>query len=124
MTVEETACERLKRKIKDCLENAQREWLTLRPSELIERAEEIASVQWMAKELPFSVSEEDAAYLLRFKDPLRVVSDSWIAENGSDTVIDEELRHVLWSITDQQDMESVYELEAEYRESQAPELTM
>lgn len=113
-SAEESARERLERKVRDCLENAQKEWLALSPNELIGRAEEIASVQWMAKELPSAVSEEDAAYLLRFKDPLQVVSDCWIAENGSDTVIDEELRHVLWSITDRQDMESEYELEGQY----------
>lgn len=68
----------------------------------------------MMKELPSAVSEEDAEYLLRFKNPLEVVSDEWISRNGMDSlVVDEEMSHILWSLQDMGEAEAFYELEQE-----------
>jgi hypothetical protein len=43
-------------------------------------------------------SADDAEYLLRFENPLRLVSDQWLAEQNVSH--SDELGHVLWSITD------------------------
>ena len=117
------------RKIKDCYERFEAGWLQKSPAELIEAAEEIASVQRMAKELPSSATEQDMAYLLRFKNPLEVVADAWQDMNGSGTVVDDEMTHMLWEIQDRQAAEADYEMEPEYYtpaqpQPQAPELTM
>lgn len=102
------------RKIRDAFEGYKASWMRMTSEELIRSAGKIAAVQHMAEALPESASEKDMEYLLRFKNPLEVVSDAWYSANGPGTVIDEELNHVLWSITDRQDMESVYELEEQY----------
>ena len=83
-------------KIENCYAEYHKQWMRLSAAELIQKAEEIAAVQRMAQEVPNQVSAEQAEYLLQFKNPLEVVSDSWLSENGSDvSVIDEELSHVM-----------------------------
>ena len=117
---------RLKQKLNDCFAQYKADWLQKRPDVLIESAEEIAAVQRMMQELPDAVTEEDAEYLLRFKNPLEVVSDSWQSMNGSGTVIDDDLRQILWELSDRRDAEYDYELEPEYYEpsaSPSPQVT-
>ena len=109
-------------KISAAFEEYQTSWNSMSREELIKNAEEIAVVQRMAKELPESVSENDKEYLLRFKNPLEVVSDAWMTENELGAASGA-LDHVLWEITDKQSAEVVYEMEPEYYETQ-PELTM
>lgn len=102
----------LREKLETCYAEYHRQWMQLPAAELIQKAEEIAAVQLMAKEAPNQVSAEQAEYLLQFKNPLEVVSDSWLSENGSDvSVIDEELSHVLWRLVDTGDAEVIYETE-------------
>ena len=101
-------------------------WLQMQPSELIERCEELEAVTRMAKELPSAVSDEDAEYLLRFKNPLEVVSDAWISRNGIDSlIIDEEMSHLLWDLRDRGAAEDVFEMEPEFSGGNtAPTLSM
>jgi len=106
----------LKQKVEDCYKEFYDSWLMKQPIDLVERAEEIASIQRMAEELPSAVTEEDAAYLLRFKNPLEVVSDRWQSMNGSGTVVDDDMSHILWELRDRQDAECDYEMEPEYYE--------
>lgn len=86
-------------------------WLQMSPAELIERCEKLAAVTRMAKELPAYVSKDHAEYLLRFKNPLEVVSDRWIGLNGLDGIIDGDLKYLLWDIVDKGDAEVDYEIE-------------
>lgn len=120
---------RFEQKLKDCFEECKAYWLQKPVTALIEDAMEIASVQRMFKELPGAVTDEDAAYLLRFKNPLEVVADAWQDANGFDSVVDDEMTHMLWEIRDRGAAEADYEMEPEYYapaqpEPQAPELTM
>jgi len=96
------------------------------PSELIDRCEELEAVTRMAQELPSAVSDEDAEYLLQFKNPLEVVSDEWISRNGIDSlIVDDEMSHLLWSLQDRGDAEQAYEMEPEFSdEDEAPSLSM
>lgn len=104
--------EQFREKIENCYTEYQRQWMQLPAEDLIQKAEEIASIQLMAKQAPELVSEDQAEYLLKFKNPLEVVSDGWLAENGSDvSLIDEALDHALWRLIDTGDAETVYELE-------------
>jgi len=86
------------------------EWAALAPEELIEKAEEIYAVQMTKKHLMSYVDEQQAAWLLRFENPLEVVRDRWIAENGMELVHDEDFAHVLWAVMDSQDTEKLYAL--------------
>ena len=112
----------LKQKIASCYDAFVEGWLRLSPAELIRKAEEIASIQRMRDELPSAVTEEDAAYLLRFKNPLEVVSDSWQEMNGSGSVVDDEMRHILWELRDKQSAEQEYELEPGFEDALEPDL--
>ena len=116
----ENAKAALKEKLQNCFEQYKAGWLQKRPDVLIEEAEEIASVQRMFKELPDAVTEEDAEYLLRFKNPLEVVSDSWRSMNGYVTVVDVVMSYILWDLRDKQSAEFDYELEPEYYGQPAP----
>ena len=111
----------LKQKIASCYDAFVEGWLRLSPAELIRKAEEIASIQRMRDELPSAVTEEDAAYLLRFKNPLEVVSDSWQEMNGSGSVVDDEMRHILWELRDKQSAEQEYELEPGFEDTPEPD---
>ncbi len=116
----EDAKKALERKIKDCYAEYYESWMQKQPIDLIERAEEIASVQRMLEELPQAVTTEDAEYLLRFKNPLEVVADSWQSMNGSGTVVDDEMLHLLWELRDKQDAEQNYEMAPEYYDTPDP----
>ena len=115
-------------KLNDCYDRYKAEWLQKRPDDLIKNAENIASIQRMFEELPGAVTDKDAAYLLRFKNPLEVVSDFWISMNGSGSVADDDMMHILWEIRDSEAGERDYELEPEYQRLmpsiQSSELTM
>ena len=89
-------------------------WLAMQPTELIEKAEEIAATKLMVELLPETANAEDMEYLLRFTNPLKVVRDKWIEENGSEMVHDDDMTHALWSITDKQDAEQEYELDKDF----------
>lgn len=110
----ENAKAALKEKLQTCYDRYKAGWLQKRPEVLIEEAEEIASVQRMFRELPDAVTEEDAEYLLRFKNPLEVVSDRWQSMNGSGTVVDDDMSYILWDLRDKQSAEFDYEMEPEY----------
>ena len=116
----ENAKAALKEKLQTCYDRYKAGWLQKRPEVLIEEAEEIASVQRMFRELPDAVTEEDAEYLLRFKNPLEVVSDSWQSMNGSGTVVDDDMSYILWDLRDKQSAEFDYEMEPEYYEQPTP----
>ncbi len=104
--------EQFRQKIENCYGDYYNQWMQLSATELIQKTEEIAAVQLMAKELPQQASDEQAESLLQFKNPLEVVSDGWLSENGSDvSVIDEALDHVLWRLIDTGDAEELYEME-------------
>lgn len=92
-----------------------KEWLKLEPLQLIEKAEEIAATKLVFEELKDGGYDMDhQECLLRFKNPLEVVRDKWIEENGSEMVHDEDMNHALWSIADKQDAEQDYELDEAY----------
>jgi len=120
---EESVRTRYEQKIKDCLSQHEKEWQKLTPKALIEQAETIASFQLMARRSVQFASEEEMAYLLRFKDPLEVLADSWSDRQGMDNAEDESVKHILWEIADQRDAEGDYEMEPEYYAT-APDLSM
>jgi hypothetical protein len=89
-------------------------WLKLTPSELIGKAEEVAATALVLDLLPKTVTAQQAEYLMRFENPLEVVREQWIEENGSAMVHDEDMIHALWSIADRGDAEQEYALDPEY----------
>lgn len=86
------------------------EWSSVSASELIEKAEEIYATRLVKEHLMRHVDEEQAKWFLRFQNPLEIVRDKWIEENGMERVHDEDFSHAVWSIMDYQDTESFYAL--------------
>ena len=116
----------LKQKVNANFAEYKERWLKMSPAELIDRCEELEAVTRMAQELPSAVSDEDAEYLLQFKNPLEVVSDEWISRNGIDSlIVDDEVSHLLWSLQDRGDAEQCYEMEPEsLDEDETPSMSM
>lgn len=109
------AREQLKTKIQSAYQKRLKDWRGMTVDELIEDCEAMYITEKLARLLPAFASEEDAAYLLRFVDPLEVVADAWIASNGLDAMIgDNLLDHLLWRLRDTGDAEADYELESAF----------
>ena len=93
---------KLEKKLQERIETNYRSYLQQlqnRPaSELIEQAAEIAAVKLVYDELMGGCNPDYADYLLRFKNPLQLVSDQWLDEQNVSHA--DEMDHVLWSITD------------------------
>lgn len=86
------------------------QWSALSSSDMIEKAEKIYAAQMVKEHLMGSVDEQQAEWLLRFENPLEIVRDKWIEENGMEMVHDEDFSHALWAVMDCQDTESLYPL--------------
>jgi hypothetical protein len=80
------------------------------PAELIDKAEEIYAVQMVKEHLTGSGDEHQAEWFLRFENPLEIMRDKWIEENGMEMVHDEDFTHAVWAVMDCQDTESLYPL--------------
>lgn len=103
--------DRFDSKIIDCYSEYEKQWMQLGIKELLDNAEEIATVQHMASELPSYASDKEKEYLLKFKNPLEVVSDFWISQNGYGTLVIDDLQLVLNRIVYDKDAEVDYEME-------------
>lgn len=114
-TNENSAVARLKEKLASNLRDYRNDWLTLPKEELIDRAEEIYSVSVIAAFLPKTVSEEQAEYLLQFRNPLEVVNDEWLGRNSFDEMIEygDHLGDAVSYIVDTGYAEECYDLEPE-----------
>ena len=119
---EESPLERLERRIAENYREYKERWLRMKPSELIANCGEIEAVTRMASELSAAIRHGDAEYLLRFRNPLEVVSDEWLNRNGIDSLnVDDELGHLLWSLQDRGVDETVYALAPEYSKEEGQE---
>jgi hypothetical protein len=96
------------------------EWMGLDPVEMIEKTEEIAAAKLVYQKLnDSSYNAGYLKYLLRFQNPLEVVRDQWLNEQG--TAMDEDMEHVLWTIADTRDAEQDYELDEAFCEPKQDE---
>lgn len=91
------------------------EWIGLYPMALIDKAEEIAATKQVYQELKDGGCNTDhLEYLLRFQNPLEVVRDQWLNEQGK--VFNEDMEYVLWSLADKRGAEQDYELDEAFCE--------
>ena len=93
---------KLEKKLQERIEANYRTYLQQlqdRPaSDLIEQAAEIAAVKLVYDELMGGCNPDYADYLLRFDNPLQLVSNQWLVEQNVSHA--DEMDHVLWNITD------------------------
>lgn len=84
-------------------------------SELIDKAEKIAATKQVYQELKNGGCNTDhLEYLLRFQNPLEVVRDQWLNEQGK--VSNEDMEYVLWSLADKRGAKQDYELDEAFCE--------
>jgi len=116
----------LKAKIESVYAEYKTKWLQMTPEDLIANCEEVEAVTRMYKDAPDSLSEDEAEYLLRFKDPLAVLSDEWNSRNSiGSLIIDDEVSSIMWELMDKQSAEECYEMEPGYQNADRdPTMTM
>lgn len=90
----------LKKKLSESYERMMKLWMASTPSQLVAAAEEIAAARFIHDSLTDAITEGDAAFLLAYDgDPLTVMRDKWIEENGSGMVHDDDLVHCVVSLS-------------------------
>lgn len=108
-----SAIERLKQKIADNYAEYRKQWLELSPEELIDQCQTIASITRMSKGLPGAVSEGDAEYLLRFKNPLgaaaQELSEYFMSLDDETSKIS--VSEIIWNMRESRGAEDDFELE-------------
>ncbi len=97
-------------RIQENYADAAGRWAAMSPPELIEKAEEIYASQMVREHFMRSVDEQQAEWFLRFENPLEIMRDKWINENGMEMVHDEDFDHAVWAVMDCQDTEGLYAL--------------
>lgn len=83
-------------------------WSKMSSHELIQNSYEITAIQLAAQHLPAVLDLNDAEFLLRYKNPLKVVSDRWLAM--TDGIIEEDLNDILEGLQMTQLSHETYEL--------------
>ena len=87
-------------------------WENRSPEKLIGMADLICAVQLAKAHLMEAVTEEQAEYLLRFCNPLEVVSETFHETHLADDVfLQEEFGIIAEQIMDSVDVEQIYEME-------------
>ncbi len=100
--------EQLDARIKDNLAEFMSCWSKMSPQELIQNSYEITAIQLAAQHLSAVLDLDDAEYLLRYKNPLKVVSDRWL--RMTDGIIEEDLNDILEGLQTTQQSNETYEL--------------
>ena len=71
----ENVINKLESVIKEEYNSKYAEWLNLSHEELIEKADEISAVRFVKDNIQDSFTEDEAEYLLQFKEPLEILVD-------------------------------------------------
>ena len=107
-----TAVGRLGFKIKQCYEALRKEWCAKPPEEIVAMADKIFAVQLAAEHLAKAVNENQAEFLLKFQNPLDMVSDEWLSRTRDDFLLAaEDLSDMTDYLMDADDLEEMYPLE-------------
>ena len=69
-------------KITECHQCYKDQWKALDSDELIDRVEEIAAVQRLATAIPEVVNTSQMEYLMKFKNPLKIVVEYWLNDSA------------------------------------------
>ena len=108
---EQTAREQLKEKITASLARYQKDWLDKSPQELMAMADQIFAVQIASETLARSISEEQAAFLLRFQDPLEVISEEWRTRAMDDYALGSNFSELTETLMEEDDLAVCYPME-------------
>ena len=107
-----TKKEQLINKLNSCYAEHRESWLHMKPEDIVLLASNIASADYAARCIPDVISEDEAEYLLQFKDPLNVLTDM-ISESLNDQFdcYGDSLSGLLYELMDKGDALEYYDLE-------------
>lgn len=107
----ENVINKLESVIKEEYNNKYAEWLNLSHEELIEKADEISAARFIKDNIQDSFTEDEAEYLLQFKEPLEILVDRITALNDPNNIaVKEQFSDMVSEIYDKQDEYADYEL--------------
>ena len=107
----ENVINKLESVIKEEYNSKYAEWLNLSHEELIEKADEISAAQFVKDNIHDSFTEEEAEYLLQFKEPLEILVNRITALNDpANIAVKEQFSDMVSEMYDKQDEYSDYEL--------------
>ena len=97
--------------IKEEYNNKYAEWLNMSHEELIEKAEEISAARFVKDNIQDSFTEDEAKYLLQFKEPLEILVDRITVLNDPNNIAGkEQFSDMVSEMYDKKDEYSDYEL--------------
>ena len=103
--------EKLEAVVKAEDEAKYKEWLNISHEELIEKADEISAAQFVKDNIHDTFTEEEAEYLLQFKEPLEILVNRITALNDpANIAVKEQFSDMVSEMYDKQDEYSDYEL--------------
>lgn len=107
----ENMINKLESVIKEEYNNKYAEWLNLSHEELIEKADEISAARFVKDRIQDSFTEDEAEYLLQFKEPLEILVNRITALNDpANIAVKEQFSDMVSEMYDKQDEYSDYEL--------------
>ena len=107
----ENVINKLESVIKEEYNSKYAEWMNLSHDELIEKADEISAARFVKDNIQDSFTEEEAEYLLQFKEPLEILVDRITALNDPNNIaVKEQFSDMVSEMFDKQDEYSDYEL--------------
>ena len=107
----ENMINKLESVIKEEYNNKYAEWLNLSHEELIEKSDEISAARFVKDNIQDSFTEDEAEYLLQFKEPLEILVDRITALNDpSNIAVKEQFSDMVSEMYDKKDEYSDYEL--------------
>ena len=107
----ENVINKLESVIKEEYNSKYTEWLNLSHEELIEKADEISAARFVKDRIQDSFTEDEAEYLLQFKEPLEILVNRITALNDpANIAVKEQFSDMVSEMYDKQDEYSDYEL--------------
>ena len=107
----ENVINKLESVIKEEYNNKYAEWLNLSHEELIEKADEISAARFVKDRIQDSFTEDEAEYLLQFKEPLEILVDRiTVLNDPSNLAVKEQFSDMVSEMYDKQDEYADYEL--------------
>ncbi len=120
-----TIKEQLSEKLKNNYEEYERECLTKTPQELIKNSQRIYFAQQIYKNAADVVNDNEAKYLLQFKNPLDILCDSWESSVSVDLLYaDDTFSYLVGHIAAQQSADYDYEKDSDIAEEEDMEMSM
>ena len=107
----ENMINKLESAIKEGYNTKYAEWLNMSHEELIEKSDEIFAARFVKDNIKDTFTEEEAEYLLQFKDPLEILVDRITALNDPTNIaVKEQFSDMVSEMYDKQDEYADYEL--------------